>query len=243
MSNLLENKWSCLSAASSSSSPSSRSLTRPVQQQWWSWWSSPGPPSPHIISGEAELVMVTVRFVLVGACYISEEHARLSGPPHHRDMLGEETCFSFVSCACVRWACCGRNAVVPKPTGRACQEGGMHPSPVWVSALFWWWWSFPGNGCWLMVALLVLRIWLADMLARCQEFRSVLGSIGELLCICCRVLAFVLLREETCLFGELPIPIMHQGGRLLGSESHIFNFDSTETQKKLLFEQLSNISS
>jgi len=35
-----------------------------------------------------------------------------------------------------------------------------------------------------MVALLVLRIWLADMLARCQEFRSVLGSIGELLCIC-----------------------------------------------------------
>jgi len=31
----------------------------------------------------------------------------------------------------------------------------MHPSPFWVSALFWWWWSFPGNGCWLMVALLV----------------------------------------------------------------------------------------
>jgi len=30
----------------------------------------------------------------------------------------------------------------------------MHPSPVWVSALFWWWWSFPGNGCWLMIALL-----------------------------------------------------------------------------------------
>ena len=35
-----------------------------------------------------------------------------------------------------------------------------------------------------MVALLVLRIWLADMLARCQGFCSVLGSIGELLCIC-----------------------------------------------------------
>jgi len=35
-----------------------------------------------------------------------------------------------------------------------------------------------------MVALLVLRIWLADMLARCLGFRSVLGSIGELLCMC-----------------------------------------------------------
>ena len=35
-----------------------------------------------------------------------------------------------------------------------------------------------------MVALLVLRIWLADLLARCQGFCSVLGSIGELLCIC-----------------------------------------------------------
>jgi len=54
-----------------------------------------------------------------------------------------------------------------------------------------------------MVALLVLRIWLADLLARCQGFRNVLGSIGELLCMCCRVLAFVLLGEETCLFGEL----------------------------------------
>ena len=31
--------------------------------------------------------MATVRFALVGACYISEEHARLSGPPHHRDTL------------------------------------------------------------------------------------------------------------------------------------------------------------
>ena len=29
-----------------------------------------------------------------------------------------------------------------------------------------------------------------------------LGSIGELLCMCYRVLAFVLLGEETCLFGE-----------------------------------------
>ena len=44
-----------------------------------------------------------------------------------------------------------------------------------------------------MVALRVLRIWLADLFARCQGFRSVLGSIGELLCMCCRVLAFVLL--------------------------------------------------
>ena len=61
-----------------------------------------------------------------------------------------------------------------------------------------------------MVALLVLHIWLADLLARSQGFRSVLGYIGELLCVCCRVLAFVLLGEETCLFGELLIPIMHQ---------------------------------
>ena len=65
--------------------------------------------------------MATVRFALVGDCYISEEHARLSGLPHHRDTLGKER--FLVSCACVRWACCGRNAVVPKPPGRACQEG------------------------------------------------------------------------------------------------------------------------
>ena len=51
--------------------------------------------------------MATVRFALVGVCYISEEHARLSGPPLHRDMLGKE--LFFVSCACVRWACCGQN--------------------------------------------------------------------------------------------------------------------------------------
>ena len=57
-----------------------------------------------------------------------------------------------------------------------------------------------------MVALLVLRIWLADLLARCQGFRSVLGSIGELLCMFCRVLAFVLLGGDT----ELLIPIIHQ---------------------------------
>ena len=51
-----------------------------------------------------------------------------------------------------------------------------------------------------MVALLVLRIWLADLLARCRGVRSVLGSIGELLCMCCRVVVFVLLGGETCLF-------------------------------------------
>ena len=34
-----------------------------------------------------------------------------------------------------------------------------------------------------MVALLVLRIWLADLLARCHGFRIVLGSIGEQSCI------------------------------------------------------------
>ena len=61
-----------------------------------------------------------------------------------------------------------------------------------------------------MVALIVLRIWLADLLARYQGFRRVMGSSGELLCMCCRVLAFVLLEGETCLFGELQIPTMHQ---------------------------------
>ena len=61
-----------------------------------------------------------------------------------------------------------------------------------------------------MVALLVLRIWLVDLLARCQGFRSVLGSIGKLLCMRCRVLAFVLLGGENCLYGELLIPIMLQ---------------------------------
>ena len=44
--------------------------------------------------------MATVRFSLVGVCYISEEHARLSGPSHHRDTLGKER--FLVSCACVR---------------------------------------------------------------------------------------------------------------------------------------------
>ena len=43
--------------------------------------------------------MATVRFALVGVCYISEEHAPLSGPPHHRDTLGEGTMFSFL-CMC-----------------------------------------------------------------------------------------------------------------------------------------------
>ena len=33
-----------------------------------------------------------VRFTLVG---VSEEHTRLSGPPHHRDTLGKERFFSF----------------------------------------------------------------------------------------------------------------------------------------------------
>ena len=43
--------------------------------------------------------MATMRFALVGVCYISEEHARLSGPPHHRDTLGKEQ--FLVSYACV----------------------------------------------------------------------------------------------------------------------------------------------
>ena len=54
----------------SSSSSSSRSPTRPVQQQWWSWWSSSGPPSPHIISGEAELLRALLLGVW-GICYLS----------------------------------------------------------------------------------------------------------------------------------------------------------------------------
>ena len=89
-------------------SSSSRSLTRPVQQQWCSWWSSSGSPSPHIISGEAELLKATVPFALVGVCYISEEHARLSGPPHHRDTLGEGTIFSFM-CMCALSLLCALN--------------------------------------------------------------------------------------------------------------------------------------
>ena len=48
--------------------------------------------------------MATVRFVLVGVCYISEEHARLSGPPHHRDTLEKERFLVF--CACVRYSMC-----------------------------------------------------------------------------------------------------------------------------------------
>ena len=43
--------------------------------------------------------MATVRFALVGVCYISEEHAQLSGPPCHRDTLGEGMIFSFL-CMC-----------------------------------------------------------------------------------------------------------------------------------------------
>ena len=78
--------------------------------------------------------MATVRFALVGVCYISEEHAQLSGPPHHRDTLGKGTIFSFL-CMCalsLLWP----ERSWPKPPGRACQEGGMRPSPFWVSALF-----------------------------------------------------------------------------------------------------------
>ena len=54
-----------------------------------------------------------------------------------------------------------------------------------------------------MVALLVLRIWLADLLARCQAFRSVLGSIEELLCMCCRVCVAVARR------GDLIVWVCH----------------------------------
>ena len=55
----------------------------------------------------------------------------------------------------------------------------------------------------------------AQHLASCSaclfpEIPQSAGTIEELLCMCCRVLAFVLLGGETCLFGELLIPIMHQ---------------------------------
>ena len=43
--------------------------------------------------------MATLRFALVCVCYISKEHARLSGRPHNRDTLGEGTIFSFL-CMC-----------------------------------------------------------------------------------------------------------------------------------------------
>ena len=31
-----------------------------LHNQWWSWWSSSGPPSPRIISGEAQILHVDV---------------------------------------------------------------------------------------------------------------------------------------------------------------------------------------
>ena len=43
---------------------------------------------------------------------------------------------------------------------------------------------FDDCGLFMVVdALIVLRTGLADLLARCQGFRSVMGSIGELLCM------------------------------------------------------------
>ena len=59
--------------------------------------------------------MATVRFALVGVCYISEEHARLSGPPHHRDTLGKErflvpvhVCVEPVVAGTQSWPCLSR---------------------------------------------------------------------------------------------------------------------------------------
>ena len=49
------------------------------------WWSGDADGQCAIRSG--------------GVCYISEEHAGLSGPPHHRDTLGEGTIVSFL-CMC-----------------------------------------------------------------------------------------------------------------------------------------------
>ena len=80
-------------------------------------------------------------------------------------------------------------------------------SAVLMTVVFSWYWMLV-DGCYSCAP---------DLVACCQRFRSVLGSIGEPLCMCCRVLAFVLLGGETCLFGELLIPIMYHWGRLLGS--------------------------
>ena len=52
-----------------------------------------------MISGEAELLKATVPFALVGVCYISEEHARLSGSSSPQGHVGEGTIFSFL-CMC-----------------------------------------------------------------------------------------------------------------------------------------------
>ena len=67
--------------------------------------------APHIISGEAELLMVTVRFALVGVCYISEEHARWSGPPHHRDTLGKARFLGLSRRWYASFSCLGFSAV------------------------------------------------------------------------------------------------------------------------------------
>ena len=50
--------------------------------------------------------MATVRFALVGVCYIFEEHARLSGPPHLRDTLGEGTKFITQTSDTCMWQIC-----------------------------------------------------------------------------------------------------------------------------------------
>jgi len=171
-------------------SSSSRSPTRSFQQQWWRWWSSSGPPSPHIISDETELLMATVRFALVGVCYISEEHARLSGPPHHRNTLVEGTNFSFLYM-------CALSLLWPERSRTKNTWPGL--SRRWYASFsclgfsaVWWWWYFPGNGCLLMVALLVLSIWLAVLLVCFQRFRSLLeplknysACVAEFLHLCC----------------------------------------------------------
>ena len=66
--------------------------------------------------------MATVRFALVGVWNISGEHARLSGPPHHRDTLGKELFFS-VLCMCALSLLWPERSLA-KPPGLVCQEGG-----------------------------------------------------------------------------------------------------------------------
>ena len=64
--------------------------------------------------------------------------------------IGEGTIFSFM-CMCVLsmlWS--------ERSRAKTTWPGLSRRWYASFSCLFWWWWSFPGNGCWLMVVLLVI---------------------------------------------------------------------------------------
>ena len=127
--------------------------------------------------------MATLRFALVGVCYISEEHARLTGPPHHRDTLGEGTIFSFLCMYALSllWPERSRAKTTwPGLSRRLCASiSCLGFSAFLIIVVFSWYWMLV-DGCYSCAP---------DLVACCQRFRSVLGSIEELLCMCCRVLA------------------------------------------------------